>query len=221
MIDKTCAYCSTTFQVHPCRSDTAKYCSKACSNSAAVKPSNAVCKVCATPFRLKPSQLERYGRTLGVFCSVACATEAKRKGYEGERNPNYKGRNTDSDGYRIFPPSAKREHGVQVGKLHQAVACKALGLARVPRGFHVHHRDCDILHNTKANLAVLTISDHKWLHHQFGVATLWALMHNKVELESLLRWSDDKTRARRLLTLSVSEPDVQTQYIDCEIDLFK
>lgn len=89
-------------------------------------------------------------------------------------------------------------------KLHQAVCCEILGVQRIGNGLHVHHRDCDIMNNDPKNLAVLGASDHKWLHKQYGVATLWAFMKGKVGLEELISWSDDRSRAKRLLEIDVT-----------------
>lgn len=221
MIEKQCQVCSKPFSVIESRAETAKYCSRQCSTAAQRKAPNTTCSTCGCAMRMKPSQVSRYQRSLGVFCSVPCLAAAKRHGYEGERNPNYKGRNVDSDGYRLFPLKAQRKHGVDVGREHQAVCCKALGLLRVPRGFHVHHRDCDVLHNEPTNLAMLSISDHKWLHKQYGVAVLWAFMRGKIDYDTLVAWSDDKRRAKKLLRLNASEPDSQLAYIESATDLFK
>lgn len=59
------------------------------------------------------------------------------------------------------------------------------------------------MNNDPENLAVLTISDHKWLHKQFGVAVLWAFCRGRIESETLVAWSDDRERAKRLLPLNV------------------
>ena len=88
-------------------------------------------------------------------------------------------------------------------KLHQAICCEILGVNRIGSGLHVHHRDCDVRNNEAENLSILSVSDHRWLHKQFGNATLWAYFHGKVDKNSLISWSDDKGRADRLLDLSV------------------
>jgi hypothetical protein len=59
------------------------------------------------------------------------------------------------------------------------------------------------MNNQPDNLCVLKISDHKWLHKQYGNATLWAHYHGKVSSEDLISWSDDKERARMLVDMSV------------------
>lgn len=202
MLTKHCHHCKIEFQV-PDHRTAAKFCSRACCDAHPRSENNAVCDHCAKPFHIKPSQRARYKRSLGVFCSTTCLAEAKRVAYEGDKNPNYKGKNTDSDGYRTVPPSSRRSLHHTMKRLHQVVCCETLNIERIPVGFHVHHRDCDAMNNAPANLAVLPVSDHKWLHKQFGVATLWAFCRGHVSLETLVSWSDDKDRAIRLLPLNV------------------
>lgn len=161
---------------------------------------------------MKPSQKNRYLRTLGYFCSNVCAAKSKQDAYFGEKNPNYKAKNVDCDGYRIYAPAARSVGSIGRMKLHQAVCCEILGIERIPIGLHVHHRDCDIKNNAAENLVVLSASDHKWMHKQFGVATLWAFCNKLIDLNSLASWSDDKERAMRLLPMTVI--DQKSLYYD-------
>tara|TARA_R110000803_G_scaffold91785_1_gene159302 strand:+ start:482 stop:1018 length:537 start_codon:yes stop_codon:yes gene_type:complete len=157
-------------------------------------------------FHLKPFAKKRFKRTLGYFCSNTCVGEFKSKGcYDGNKNPNYKGRTEDSDGYtlREYVDCGSRVNGLKRMKLHQAICCEALGVVKIGQGLHVHHRDCDVKNNDPKNLVVLLISDHKWIHKQFGSATLWAHYHGKVKTEQLISWSDNKDRASRLIDLNV------------------
>lgn len=202
-MEKTCAHCGKTFSVIRSRENTAKFCSRACSDSHPRSDANVECDHCHTRFHMKPSQIVRYPRSLGVFCSTNCLSEAKRIAYEGSRNPNYKGKNVNSDGYRVYPPSARRLLGHKLKLVHQVVACESLGIQSVPSGYHVHHRDCNVMNNAPENLVVLSISDHKWLHKQFGVASLWAFCKGLIGMQQLCEWADDKDRARRLLPLNV------------------
>lgn len=100
----------------------------------------------------------------------------------------------DHDGYRLI-------HSQTFGreKIHIAVAKEILGLTKIPKGYHVHHRDANYLNNDPENLCLLNLSDHRWVHSQFGSATLWAYMKNKVSLEQLVDWSNDKERAIKIL----------------------
>lgn len=156
---------------------------------------------------MKASQKSRYGRTLGFFCSHACAGNHKSKSYQFDKNPNWKGRNVDADGYRLYVPAASSvgsDVALRRMKLHQAICCEALRIEKIPDGLHVHHRDCDVMNNAPDNLALMTASDHKWLHKQFGVATLRAFMRGEVSQEQIVGWSDDPTRAEVLLIQSIA-----------------
>lgn len=201
----SCINCAKEFSVIKSRVATAKYCSVICRDHGVRRLPNQTCTVCSKSFYMKQSQLDRYARNLGVFCSHTCAAVAKANAYLGDKNPNYKARNTDSDGYRLYSPQASFLLGLGRMKLHQAVCCEVLGIPKIPKGFHVHHRDCDIQNNAAENLAVLCVSDHKWLHKQFGIATLWAYCRNRILLGNLVEWTDDVKRASRLLPLSVLE----------------
>lgn len=203
MINKICETCGKSFSVVRARATTAKYCSVSCRDIGITKKPNQTCSCCGKPFHMKQSQIDRYARSLGLFCSNACSAKAKSIAYSGENNPNYKNRNTDQDGYRLYSPAASYLHGLKRMKLHQAVCCESLGITKIPKGFHVHHRDCDIQNNDLDNLVVINASEHKWLHKQYGIATLWAYVHNKIELSDLLAWSDNAALAEKLLPLKV------------------
>jgi hypothetical protein len=106
---------------------------------------------------------------------------------------------------RVYTDACSGVTGLKSIKLHQAVCCEVLGIEKIPKGLHVHHRDCDVMNNSPENLVVLNASDHKWLHKQYGIASLWAHFHGKIDSESLCDWSDDRQRARRLLDLKVTD----------------
>lgn len=202
-VSKVCEVCSSEFSVIKCRENTARFCSRKCSDVAKISEPNTECSNCGKQFHMKTSHKARYKRSLGYFCSLECCSIFKTEAYLAEKNPNNKGRNTDSDGYRIYSPHGSNLLGKKKTKLHIALACEIIGIESIPKGFHVHHRDCDILNNMPENLAVLSPSDHKWLHKQYGNATLWAFMRGFVDLESLVSWSDDKARALRILPLNI------------------
>lgn len=197
-----CKHCNATFN-RPRRSGPPKgYCSHKCYDKYKKlnNEPNSVCATCEAPFYIKPSARTKQTNT---HCSYACFAKAKAISNLGKKNPNWRGRGTTSDGYRIYVPKAPHSLGLRRRTLHRAVCCEALGVEDIPKGFHVHHRDCNILNNGPLNLAVLTDSDHKWLHKQYGVATLWAFMQEKIPMAELCNWSDDPARAERLLPINV------------------
>lgn len=196
----TCLNCKVEFSVPAHREHTAKYCSKICSDKSMKAKPNVVCSVCNKPFHRKTSHI---GTKHPICCSYNCMAIIRSKVYLGDNNPNFKNRNKDHDGYKLETPAASHKLGIKRRRLHVAVALEALGISQIPKGFHVHHRDCDIRNNQAENLSVLSVSDHKWIHKQFGSATLWAYRKGKISLESIVSWSDDMPRARRLLVASV------------------
>jgi hypothetical protein len=157
------------------------------------KEHNVSCTECGKTFRQRPDRLKRK-RRLGFFCSHECQGKYKQKVYKGVGNPNYKAIFKDSDGYPL-------QYLPQIGRVkeHIYVATTTLGINKIPEGYHVHHRDCNVFNNDPSNLAILSVSDHKWIHKYFGNATLWAFMNNKVSYEQLIEWSNDKDKCKLLL----------------------
>lgn len=210
MDSKKCLQCNSEFLVNRSRRDTAKFCSARCANNNKKKKPNTSCRSCGKALYLKPSRMNKL--KWGAHCSVACLAKTKADAYLGESNPNYKGVRQDSDGYAYTYSDGNAKtllNKTDENKLHRAVCAESLGVRKLSSGFHVHHRDCDSKNNDIDNLAVMCISDHKWIHKQFGNACLWAFMRGLVDIEDLCKWSNDKDRARRLLNLKVSDQDAR------------
>ena len=55
--------------------------------------------------------------------------------------------------------------------------------------------------NDPENLVVLNNSDHRWLYKQYGNATQWAFIHEKVKLEELITQMIPK----KLLILNITK----------------
>ncbi len=168
-----------------------------------MSPKNAECTNCKKKFHLKPSAIKRYNRNMGIFCCQKCCTDYKINYYKGANNPNYRGRTYDNDGYRLF-------HYPKKGRLaiHRYNVFNHFGVEKLPKGYCIHHRDCDIYNNDLINLVVLSNSDHRWIHKNFGTAPLWGAMNGKIDIETLINLSTDKKRARDLLTLSVLDQKI-------------
>lgn len=210
-VHKTCEICSAAFQVPRAREHTAKYCSRACSDAKPQHHATARCKECGIEFKRKASHAAR-NNAFGNFCGIPCLSAAKKRLYRGDANPNSNGRNMSHDGYRLFSPAASLGLGLGKIKMHHAVAFQSFGITKLPAGLHVHHRDCDVLNNEPGNLQVMTSSDHKWLHHQYGVATLRAIMQGKIDIQDASLWSDDPLKAFGLLIADVTSQAVSYRY---------
>ena len=89
MITKVCENCGKEFKVKLSRKDTARYCCRKCSDEAKKGDLNVQCTICGKRFHMKPYQLNKYSRRLGIFCSIECANKGKEIGYCGEGNHQF------------------------------------------------------------------------------------------------------------------------------------
>ena len=91
MIQITCLNCGNTFNVIPSRKDTAKFCCTNCANEYKRNNQdlNCVCTQCGKKFHMKQSQIDRYKRNMGTFCSRKCATKYRELWFRGKNNHQY------------------------------------------------------------------------------------------------------------------------------------
>ena len=193
MIKVNCNICNKEQNICASRARNYKTCSKDCLKKykQSLNDLNCTCTNCNIKFHLKPSQKKKYNRNMGEFCSMKCSTEYKKNFYKGKNNPNYRGKQYDNDGYRI-------NHYPKIGRIkeHHYIVLNYLKLDKIPKGYVVHHRDCNIYNNVPENLCLLSPSDHRWLHKQFGNATLWAYCNNKISYSEIVSWSNDPERCK-------------------------
>lgn len=82
---------------------------------------------------------------------------------------------------------------------HKRVVCEYYKTDFIPRDLHIHHRNLDKTCNELWNLAVLTGSDHRWLHTNVGDFGLKWFMVGKCTAEDIAETCNDPGRALRLL----------------------
>jgi hypothetical protein len=198
MVEVECCICGKKEFVSYSRSKRYKTCSRKCSSvlKTSIKLPNSKCKQCGVFFYKKPSHILKTGN----FCSVTCMSKYQEESFICDGNPNFKNRKTDNDGYIICDvPNVGRM------KKHVFITFKILNITKIPNGYHIHHRDCDITNNIPNNLVLISISDHKWLHSQFGSAGLWGYYNNKINKSLLLECCNDADRANNLLDLNINK----------------
>lgn len=196
---KNCVICNKEYKRFGKQAEKAKTCSYECLGIYNKAKNNTICTQCGGHFHIKESSKKRYKRNHGYFCSTLCVAKFRKVKYLGEENPNFRKQVTrTSDGYKLsYIPKFGRI------KLHHKVVFETLNISKIPTNYCVHHRDCDIDNNLPENLVVISHSDHKWLHKQFGNACLWAYINDKISLEELLKWTNDIERAKFLLPLNL------------------
>jgi hypothetical protein len=89
MVELKCKTCNSSFEVENWRKDRAKYCSAKCANIGSIAKNNISCSNCGKDFHIKKSQLERYNRNHGVYCSIKCYSMAKKVLMSGSLNHQY------------------------------------------------------------------------------------------------------------------------------------
>lgn len=196
---KNCVICSKEYKRFGKQALIAKTCSFECLGIYNKGLNNTICTYCGTTFHLKESAKKRYKRTHGYFCSTLCIADFRKEKYLGKENPNFRLDITrDTDGYKLdYLPKFGRI------RIHHKVLFETLEITKLPLGYCVHHRDCNVDNNNPSNLVLLSLSDHKWLHKQYGNATLWAFINEKISLDELINWSNDKQRSKNLLSLNL------------------
>jgi len=191
----TCEICSKEVLIPKYKINTFHTCGRTCmgirNSKRYSKKVAKTCPVCNKIFKIKTSSNKRR-----MYCSKNCQANAYKTRYRGTDNPNYRPTHIDK-GYTF---------SYKIGKvpLHRLVVLEFFGINKIPSELQVHHRDCDKRNNIPTNLVVLTNSDHRWLHKQYGNACLWAYTHNMVSKENLIAWSDNKEKANRVLDLNIT-----------------
>lgn len=113
-------------------------------------------------------------------------TRCYRNSKLGEKNPmfgktetqhhNFIGEVSDNKGYlMVLKPDwyTGRRHSKHVFT-HHIVVCQELGLTEIPKGWCVHHCDCNPYNNVFSNLLLVTLEDHARIHRQLlkGATTI-------------------------------------------------
>lgn len=188
-VQVTCEICGKHQLVARSRAVHYKTCSVQCRGQLSSRTLSRVvemnCVVCGAAFESKPSHRDRRR-----CCSRECLGMLHRQRYCQDGNPNYRGKGS-------YPLT--RDENRVLRKVHTEAAKRHLGLDEIPKGYGVHHRDTNKLNNDPENLVFMSNSDHKWLHHQFGIAVMRGVSKGEISEALVAPWSDDPERAERLL----------------------
>ena len=191
LIRKRCEICGCEF-TYPHWRKNVKYCSPDCRQEGLKGKPNAVCTNCGREFHIKKNQLERYMRTMGVFCSRNCMYEYKRKwfcgennhqyGLKGDKNDSFKGIEIVHKNHRLMDirvyapehPMADRDkrvlkHHLIVEENHSLFDPQYFDVVNdhyiLKSGLVVHHKDGNHSNNDVSNLEIMTRGKHTSYHN--------------------------------------------------------
>jgi len=184
-----CAVCGKIEYVNPSRARKYKTCSRECmgkyNHIRYSKKVKMICQYCGKEYFVKPSHIYR-----SHYCSKNCQIADLPVKFQGSRNPNYKGRTLNSDGY-IKAPCPKFT-------LHRETVKKILGVEELPKTLIVHHKDADKHSNNPDNLILLTHKIHTWLHKNVGNYVLKAISEGKIDKQTIIDLAPDEEAKQRL-----------------------
>lgn len=181
-VEVKCRVCGKIEYVNPSRAKKYATCSRECMGKYYhTKFSNSVIKICpecGKEFKVKPSHANKR-----KYCSLECMYKGLPERFLGSGNPNYKGRDLNSDGYKKDTSNSKFTE-------HRETVKKVLNIKDIPSVFIVHHKDGDKHSNDPKNLILLTHKEHTWLHKNLGNYVFKALFSGQLSIDTVLSWVD-------------------------------
>lgn len=196
MVTITCLNCGNFFQVINSRKDTAKFCCRNCADEYKRKNQdlNCTCTQCGKKFHMKQSQIDRYPRNMGIFCSKECEAEYRKEWFKGKNNHQFglkgalnasfkRGLLTRRNGHLeeewISCPdrpdlknnstrmTVHRYNVVTNSDKFDSCLFNKVGEYYVLKDkLHVHHIDLDHTNNNLSNLTILSQHIHTKVHNQ-------------------------------------------------------
>lgn len=191
-IEKVCQICGKVFYVPHWRKN-AKFCSTECQHKSLHGIDNATCTFCGKKFHIKKSQIDRYERKCGLFCSRRCFAEYRKIWFVGENNHQYglkghlnssfKGKELEHPNHKIIdtmvycPTHPYADKNGRIAR-HRFVVEQNSNMFNedffeivngdkiLKRGLVVHHKDGNHSNDEITNLEILTRGQHTSYHNK-------------------------------------------------------
>lgn len=206
-----CAECGLIEYVSPSRAKRYKCCSRECIGKYNSKKYNKqielVCPICGKIYYCKQSKIVHH-RTCG---STECRKKWLQQTRIGKNNSNYKKIEID-----LMSTSVTLTEHSTSKTIYQHVVKEILGLNSVrdiPKGYVIHHKDCNHNNNTPTNLVVLPKNAHRLLHTKFGNIILRNLHTGNITKEMFFNMctEEEKTFYENIIDLNVTHQVVLKQ----------
>ena len=191
ILKRICDTCGKEFEYPHWRA--AKFCSIHCQRLSLKAKLNVVCTCCGREFHLKQSQINRYKRNFGVFCSKECYSQVMSERMKGGGNHQYgkigllnastkngittRKNNRCNEKFVLVSPNYATQkkcraslHRFLVEINYERYDAKYFevvnGVFRLRKDVVVHHIDCNHDNNDISNLTPLTKGEHISVHNK-------------------------------------------------------
>lgn len=205
-----CCICGKIEYVTKARAKKYKTCSKECvakylqqRNSRKLK---LTCPICGREYEAKASAISHH-KTCG---DKECRSKWLSLNRSGSNNPNYL---KVQDSVKKKGLHNNKENNYKASCLYKHVVKECLGLNSIndiPKGYVIHHKDCNHYNNDEHNLIVLPKTAHLLVHKWFGNILLSALHTNKISRELFLSLCDNEQKE---FYLNIIDLDVTNQAV--------
>ena len=129
------------------------------------------------------SSAERKLRKARTYRASKLGDKNPMFGVRGDEHHYFVGDVSDAKGYlmRLKPDWYTGRAGSKHVFVHSLVMCAHYGITEIPKGWCVHHVDCNPHNNTVENLMIVTLGDHQRIHRNLYSATT-------ISKESTAKW---------------------------------
>lgn len=184
-----CEICGKEEYVLNHRAQVYKTCSRECASKYLSqlnsKRVTLTCPICGEEYECKQSKTKHH-RTCG---KPECRKSWLKKTKCGKNNTNYK---------KVEDLIRRNEYGECRNKaIHQHIVKEYFNLPNLkslPKGYHIHHKDCNHDNNDIHNLVLLPQETHMLLHRIFGNVLLSALHTGRMDRETFFSILTDKQK---------------------------
>lgn len=188
-----CKVCNSDFTRNGKQAKIAKCCSRKCMGIYFKAKDNVICTNCQKPFHVKQSQIDRYKRNFGIFCSIECSSKYRsiafsgdanhQYGLKGDKNASFKGEITKKRNGKYIDlmiyvghehPFSDRCGRIQYHRYlveENHILYSSEFFVNINNKYHllpkfdIHHIDHNHDNNNIENLQVLTRSEHSKIHN--------------------------------------------------------
>lgn len=210
-IEVICSECGKKELVPPSRAKRYVCCSREClakhNSKRYSKKIELTCPICGEIYECKVSKIKHH-RTCG---KKECRSEWLKRTREGSGNSNYKNVNE-----LLKETNSKSTHDKSKTIYKHVVKenFKLSSTTKIPKGYHIHHKDGNHENNVPENLILLDKSTHMLIHRFFGNVLINALHTNKISRDFFFSLCNDveKEFYSKIIDINITNQELTNDF---------